>query len=108
MMIKPTVGRMVWFWPDRFSREFIRPSDIEEQPCAAIICRVWGDRCINAVVFDAAGNQHRFSSITLLQDGDQKPENGHYCSWMPYQVGQAKAAAEVPSLIPTSTLQSAS
>jgi hypothetical protein len=24
-----------------------------------------------------------------VQEGEPKPEHGYFCSWMPYQVGQA-------------------
>jgi hypothetical protein len=26
----------------------------------------------------------------LIQEGNPIPTGGHYCTWMPYQIGQAK------------------
>jgi hypothetical protein len=28
-----------------------------------------------------------------VQEGEDKPEHGYFCSWMPYQLGQAAKAA---------------
>lgn len=48
---------------------------------------------VNLMVIDPNGNTYPQTSVTLWQGGDgQKPE-GRYCEWMPYQIGQAKAAA---------------
>jgi hypothetical protein len=33
-------------------------------------------------------------SIQLLQDDDARPDIGHFCEWMPYQLGQAAKAAQ--------------
>lgn len=88
-MIKPTVGRVVWFYMpvDAHQPGFAKPDDGE--PCAAIITRVWGDRMVNLTVFDANGVPHSRTSVSLLQEGDEVPSHPH-ATWMPYQVGQAK------------------
>ena len=83
MIIKPTVGRVVWFnqcTPDVF------PGSHEYR--AAIVAYVFSDRLVNLMVIDANGNTHSRTSITLVQDGDEVPTWAH-CVWMPYQKGQA-------------------
>lgn len=96
-MIKPTVGRVVLFYPlDRHPNE---------QPLAAIVVAVWGDRCVNLAVFKSNGvpMSHPPTSVTLVQEGDPVPTGLSYCTWMPYQLGQAarteaaEAAATKPA-----------
>lgn len=90
-MISPTVGRVLWFYCFGYREGFTNQPD--NQPCAAIVVRVWDDRLVNLVVFDAIGRSFPFSSVTLVQEGDSIPEFGYYATWMPYQVGQAKKHA---------------
>jgi hypothetical protein len=66
-MIDPTVGRRVWYWPSEYDRSAGMIAD-GKQPCDAR------------------------TSVTLMQEGDA-PVPGAYAQWMPYQKGQAKAAA---------------
>ena len=89
MIIKPTVGRVVWYYPPTNSGEsgFARHSTPGE-PLAAIIARVWNDNCVNLSVFDANGIAHSRTSVTLIHDDDSKTDSGH-CRWMPFQKGQA-------------------
>lgn len=86
-IIKPTVGRVVWFHPSELTGEanFARHQD--GQPYAAIIARVWSNAIVNLTVFDASGTPHPRTSVKLWQ-GDGIPP-GTYCEWMPYQKGQA-------------------
>lgn len=85
-MIKPTIGRVVWFHPS--SCEISR--DFASAPiCAAIVAHVWSDTCVNLAVFDANGNSHSRTSVLLVQEGAPVPSGGFYCEWMPYQKGQA-------------------
>ena len=84
-MISPSIGRVVWFWP---TKEVDVPEP--EQPNAALVVYVWGDRMVNLVVFDSNGNSRGETSVTLLQDDDVPNACGRFASWMPYQVGQAK------------------
>jgi hypothetical protein len=88
-MIKPTVGRVVWFF--QRGKCHLRG----DQPLAAMVACVWSDTCVNLVIFDGSGNPMRDppTSILLVQDGTTVPEGGHYCMWMPYQVGQAAKRA---------------
>ena len=87
-VIKPTVGRVVWFWESA-------PTSETEQPQAAIVAHVWSDTCVNLAIFDPNGVPWAKppTSIHLVQEGEDAPSSGMYCSWMPYQIGQAKKNA---------------
>jgi hypothetical protein len=85
-VIKPTIGRVVWFHPSTHSAEAgFAPAPI----CAAIVAYVHSDSCVNLAVFDGNGASHPKTSVTLIQDSDAAPAGGYYCEWMPYQKGQA-------------------
>jgi len=87
-MIKPTIGRAVWFTPSG-------PSDSlawdGKQPLAAIVAYVWSDTMVNLSVFDQNGKQFGQTSVFLYQGDTDRPK-GYYCEWMPYQQGQAAKA----------------
>lgn len=85
IVITPTIGRVVWFWPARREGE-----PYSEQPFSASVVYVWGDRLVNLAAFDHNGTPESHTSVPLVQEGDPKPEYGFYAQWMPYQVGQAK------------------
>lgn len=87
-MIKPTVGRVVWYYPGPGDPTF---SDSYAPPFAAHVAYVWSDRRVNLMVISPEGQPQQKSSITLVQEGDATPEHG-YCAWMPYQKGQAAKA----------------
>ena len=94
-MIKPTVGRVVWYWPSR--AHDIHNSGIcggGNQPLAAIITHVWSDTCVNLSIFDANGKQFSRTSVFLHQEGCERPSE-MFAEWMPYQHGQA-AKTEQP------------
>lgn len=79
-MIKPTVGRVVWYTPcpdDSFPT-------IAGQPLAAIIAAVWDDTRVNLLVIDANGITHNLKSVLLVQEDAERPVTG-FCEWMPYQ-----------------------
>src|SRR4029079_5869109 len=88
-MIKPTVGRVVWFTPS--SPLNMPPSfrTLGDQPCSASVAYVWNDRLVNLTVSAPYGNTFNMTSGPLLQDDDEKPAGGYFAEWMPYQVGQA-------------------
>lgn len=90
MKIEPTIGRVVWFWPSH-GGQHTRHS---EQPLKADVVHVNENGTVNLFVVDHTGISHREHNIELVQDGDTAPGNDHYCTWMPYQVGQAKKHAE--------------
>jgi hypothetical protein len=85
-IIKPTIGRRVWYWPGEF--DGVNQFDLA-QPCDAGIAYVHSDRMVNLTVAGHDGMMHSRCSVPLLQDGDQAPAAGRYAQWMPYQVGQA-------------------
>lgn len=86
-VITPTVGRVVWFYPAG------HPAN--QPPLPAIVTAPWGDRCVNLAIFERNGvpMSHPPTSVTLVQPGDPIPTAGCYCTWMPYQIGQAAKAA---------------
>ena len=102
-MIKPTVGRKVWYFASDNDLRGPKPMQVSGsydagtlQPLDATVIAVWGDRCINALVTDVNGNQFTKTSITLRQpddavavDADGRAIRGH-AEWMPYQASQAK------------------
>lgn len=81
-MIRPTVGRIVYFY-----------AKLDIDPMPAIITAVWGDDCINAVIFDYNGRPlpNPPTSITLVQPGEEKPDNSPFCEWMPYQTSGSRS-----------------
>jgi len=85
-MIKPTIGRVVWYWPS-MAHGALRGAD--EQPLAAMVCHVWSDDCVNLVVFDLNGIPQSQTSVFLYQGETDRPSVG-FAEWMPYQIGQAK------------------
>ena len=100
-MIKPTVGRKVWYRPSPFDKTGIGAMQVAgEQPLDATVIAVWGERCVNLQVIDITGKTFTKMSATLLQEGDAPPPvegGGGYAEWMPYQQGQAKAQAATPA-----------
>lgn len=80
-MIKPSIGCVVWYYQNQQ----------QVQPFAMLVCYVHSDRLVNLGGFNDGGATISRSSTTLLQDDDKAPEAGGYATWMPYQVGQAKA-----------------
>ena len=86
-MIKPTVGRVVWFRHPQMLPY--------HQPYAALVTFVHSDEYVNLIVFDPNGKPFGADSIQLLQEGQEKPEKKNYAEWMPYQIGQAKKHEEV-------------
>lgn len=96
-MIKPTVGRKVWYWPSASDKMGPVPMYQQAgQPLDATIIAVHGDRMVNVLVTDTMGRQFPVLSCELLQPGDEPRASvdgqiiGRYVEWVPYQVGQAK------------------
>ena len=78
-MIKPTIGRVVWFHPLDADPEITH---------AAIVCHVWSDVEVNLCVFDSNGGSYPTKRTFLYQgEGDRPTHN--FAEWMPYQQGQA-------------------
>lgn len=84
-MIKPTIGRIVWFYENKQ----------QEQPLPGIVCYVHSDTLVNLAVFDVNGNPAPKTSVFLFQDeGGYEPVT-HFATWMPYQKGQAARTEEL-------------
>lgn len=86
MVITPTVGRIVWYFPTVHDGMLSRG----DQPFAAQVVFVHNDRMVNLLVTDHLGNTYPRERITLVQEGDPHPSKGGHCEWMPYQAAQAK------------------
>lgn len=100
-IIKPAVGRKVWYWHDHKTPISVAPSmenplgipnlypkSIDPlQAMDATVIYVWGDRMVNLDVTDHAGKRFVVTSVTLVQPGDPIPDSSH-CKWMDYQVKQ--------------------
>ncbi len=87
-MIRPTVGRVVHYYPG--ADEQIHPS-VNGQLHAAVIAHVHSERVVNLSVVDANGKQYAATSVRMVQEGDPFPD-GPYCQWMAFQTGQAQNA----------------
>lgn len=102
MKIIPTVGRVLHFWP---GSEFKHARPNKGEPLPAIIAAVHGEDSLgNAVItvggLDADGNRFNARHVPLVVDAGSLlssialPPNG-WCTWMPYQIGQAPASSAI-------------
>lgn len=92
-MIPPTNGRVCLYHPGTIDRHTMIVRD--EQPMSASIAYVWNDRLISVSVADHNGNTYGRARVQLLQPGDEPPAPGTaFCTWMPYQLGQAGKTEE--------------
>lgn len=92
-MIYPTVSRKVWYRPSKSDATGPKPmAFMADQPLDATVVAVYGERMVSVLVKDIYGRTFPVLSVTLVQEGDPKPEDGRYVEWMPYQNGQAKKA----------------
>jgi hypothetical protein len=97
-MIMPTVGRIVWYTPPKSDTTTVRNGG---QPLAALIATVWSETSVNLAVFDANGVAANATSVPLLQDDPtDRPPEGHFCEWMPYQKIQAAKNEDAATLAP--------
>lgn len=91
-MIKPTVGRVVWYYPQG-CREGIETAG----PFAAMVAKVLSDTCVNIGYLLESGSHSNATDVELYQGEGPRPTTP-FCEWMPYQIGQAKKQeAEAPS-----------
>lgn len=97
VVISPSVGRKVWYWPSASDKTGPVPMVQQAgQPLDATVIAVHGDRMVNVLVVDVMGRSFPVLSCELLQPGDpvRVMESGQivgrYVEWMPFQVGQAK------------------
>lgn len=80
--IEPTVGRVLHYHPAADHADC-------GQTLTALICKV------NLAVFDSCGHQFSWQRVPLIQGDDEVCVGAHFCSWMPYQIGQARGGANV-------------
>lgn len=95
--IKPTIGRRVWLWTTgspgvREQHQIVQDA---KQAFDATVVFVHPDGRINVSYRDHHGTVSKAEHLDLRDPGDDGHGHGSapYCTWMPYQVGQAKAAA---------------
>lgn len=82
-MIKPSIGRVMWYWPEKEYRG--------DQPWAAIVTYVYGDNMVNLIAWNPNGDGQPKTSVPIVQEGSSYvASNSPYVEWMPYQIGQAK------------------
>jgi hypothetical protein len=99
--IKPSVGRVVLYWPSANDREVGMVVMDSTQPFSASVAFVHSDRMVNLTVSDHRGGVYIREGIQLVQnDGDDKPlmEGQAHAEWMPYQQAQAAKHAEPPKI----------
>ena len=86
-IIKPTVGRVVWYYPHASDGLYAN----NDGPLAGMIAKVWSDTCVNLGVLDGNGINHSRTSV-YLYPGERMPRPAigtGFAEWMPYQKGQA-------------------
>lgn len=85
MKIVPTIGRQIWYWQNK------QVMDDKSQPYAATVCFVHGEgRLVNIAYYDHNGRPGIMTSCRLMQEGESDYPEGGFCTWMPYQIGQAR------------------
>lgn len=92
-VITPTIGRKVWYYPNGEAPGLMEA--VDKSPMDATVVYVWSNGTVNLVVNDHYGRHWAFESVMLRQHDQPAPTQEHYCEWMPFQVGQAKAVADV-------------
>lgn len=95
-IIKPTVGRIVYFYEAKSGPYDNGPTVKVTGPLAARVTAVHGDTCINVAIDNANGSgSFGRTSIRLLHPGEHRPTLGEWCEWMPYQIEQANQAEAI-------------
>lgn len=89
MLIKPTVGRAIHYYPSGNTPE-------THQPHSAQIAYVWTNTCVNIGYLDQNGVHKSATSVLLYQEEDMPKPTTNYCCWMPYQTAVAKG--EIPAV----------
>ena len=79
--IEPTVGRVMWFWPENSYA-------LGHPPLAATIAAVNNNGTVNIGYLDPTGDHHKAVEVPIHEEGDERPVRRHV-EWMPYQKGQA-------------------
>jgi hypothetical protein len=100
MVIYPTIGRIVHFYP---SFDCGIPH-VEGSPLSAMIVDVISENIVSLTVWDKIGHSYPFPGAALVQP--EAVEKGDipkcsYCTWMPFQVGQTPGSQELLNRIDT-------
>lgn len=82
--MKPSIGRVVWVYPDGHDRG--------AQPLAGLIAYVHSDDLINLNVVAQDGRAFPLTSVKLVAADEDTPPAGNVAVWMPYQIEQAAKA----------------
>lgn len=85
--IDPTVGRVVHYYAGE--EELPDFPAYPGEPLAAHVAAVHAPDCVNLMVIGASGRVKPRENVRLVQPGETPPDEGGYCRWMDYQVGQA-------------------
>lgn len=103
--IHPTVGRVVWFYPGLFAATLGMIIWDPQAPCKADVAFVHDNGRVNLSITDQAGRAgFAVQDVLLVQDGDLTPDQTKpgadvcYCTWMPFQLRQARLATRVESV----------
>lgn len=106
MHIKPTVGRVLWFYPGGRS-----DYNSTKQPHSASVAHVNDNGTVNIGWLEHDGQHRSATGVPLVQAGEDLRE-GPFCMWMPGQQRQAAKteAAEaklagIPETAPGQPLQ---
>jgi len=101
-IIHPFIGQQLWHYAGG-----LEALQMGEQPRAATVAHVYGDRCINIGFLNINGQACHATSVVLLQPGDELTESGFCCQTHgPFEPAKAEAIAEkvptahIPSTAP--------
>lgn len=97
--ITPTVGRVVWYYPETLDRVDERSG--KGSPYPAIITHVWGNEVVNLQVLNDGSYPLKADALNPTSVGMNDGVNlsGRSWSWMPFQKGQAPASDAVKQAI---------
>ena len=105
-MIKPTVGRVLWYWPGKGSLFALMPG----QPLAATVAAVWSDTCVNIGFLDSNGFPQNETSVQLWQGEDSGVPRplARFCEWMPMpKITPVAAPSPTPADAPAAIARAA-
>lgn len=87
----PTVGRMLWFWPEG-------SNTAKDQPRAAVVTYVHNDLSVDLFVFPRQEGDVAIWWKVLLLHGDERYQPiGHWCQWPPGPVKRETSAWPFPA-----------
>ena len=93
---KPTVGRIVYYWPGKVEAEQGWALS-KGKPLAAVVCGIThnGDLILNVMDFVGISRSRIGVKFVTSLDNLQSDDTAEgYATWMPYQIEQMKAKAD--------------